>query len=186
VLSGLSFQFGTAPLAPLFFGSQSQFNVQIPWELTGETQTTVSVSQNGQPSAIETVPLAVYAPGIFVVNAQTNQGAVLDASYNLVGPANPAITGAVVQIYCTGLGPVTNQPITGAPALANPLSWTTVTPTVTIGGAPASVLFSGLVPGEVGLYQVNAQLPAASEKDDVSLTISVGGVPSNTVFLATR
>jgi uncharacterized protein (TIGR03437 family) len=185
-ISGLSLQFGTLPAVPLFFGSQSQLNLQIPWEFAGQTQTTASLSQNGQTSATQTVPLAKYAPGVFLVNTQAEQGAVLDTSYNLVGPANPTTAGAYVLIYCTGLGPVTNQPATGAPALANPLSWTTTPPTVTIGGAPALVLFSGLVPGEVGLYQVNAQVPAASEKGTVGLSISIGGIPSNTVFLATQ
>ena len=184
-ISGLSLQFGTLPAAPLFFGSQSQLNLQIPWELAGQTQTTASVSRNGQISSTQTVPLSTYAPGIFVVNGQTGQGAVLDASYNLVGPANPTMAGADVLIYCTGLGPVTNQPATGAPGLANPLSWTTTTPMVTMGGASALVLFSGLVPGDVGLYQMNAQIPTAATKGlSVPLTVSIGGVQSNTVFLA--
>jgi uncharacterized protein (TIGR03437 family) len=184
-LSGLSLHFGTVLLAPLFFGSPSQVNAQVPWELAGQTQTTVFVSQNGQSSATRMVPLAMYAPGIFVTDSQTSQGAILDANYRLVSPANPTTPGADVQIYCTGLGPVTSQPATGAPALANPLSWTTTNPTVTIGGAPASMLFSGLVPGSVGLYQVNAQVPTASTRGPaVPLMISVGGVTSNVVYLA--
>jgi uncharacterized protein (TIGR03437 family) len=184
-LSGLSLQFGTASLAPLFFASSTQINAQIPWELAGQAQITVFVSQNGQTSATRTVPLAMYAPGIFVVDSQTAEGAILDASYHLVGPANPSTPGADVQIYCTGLGPVTSQPATGAPALADPLSWTTITPTVTIGDAPAGVLFSGLAPGYVGLYQVNAQVTATSATGPaVPLTISVGGVTSNVVYLA--
>ena len=52
------------------------------------------------------------------------------------------------------------QPATGLPALSSPLSYTTTTPTVTIAGIPAKVLFSGLEPGNVGLYQVNAQIPS--------------------------
>jgi len=44
-----------------------------------------------------------------------------------------------------------------------PLSWTTTVPTVMIGGAPSTdVSFYGLAPGYVGLYQVNALVPAAS------------------------
>jgi uncharacterized protein (TIGR03437 family) len=186
-LDGLSIQVGTAPLAPLFYTSQNQVNLQIPWELVGQTQTTISVTQNGQTSGAQTVSLATYAPGIFVVNAQTNQGAILDADYDLVGPANPVAPGEYVQIYCTGLGPVTSQPPTGGPALSDPLSWTTITPAVTIGDAPAFVSFSGLSPGEVGLYQVDAQIPATSTKGQaVPVTISVGGVPSNTVSLAVQ
>jgi len=181
-IDALSLQFTGVPLAPLFSATQTQLNVQIPWELSGQTQTTASVSQNGLTSAAQTVPIATYAPGIFVVNGQTGQGAVLDAGYNLVGPANPTTAGADLMIYCTGLGPVTNQPATGAPALANPLSWTTIAPTVTMGGAPAVVLFSGLVPGAVGLYQVNVQVPTTATKGaSLPLTISVGGSTSNAV-----
>jgi uncharacterized protein (TIGR03437 family) len=184
VLSGLSIQFGSAPLAPLFFVSQSQVNLQIPWELAGQTQTTVAVSQYGQSSATQTLPLATYSPGIFIMNSQTNQAAALDANYNLVGPANPTTAGAYVQIYCTGLGAVTNQPATGAPALSAPLSWTAATPTVSIGGATAPVVFSGLAPGEVGLYQVDAQVPSGiAAGAAVPVTISVGGATSNTATL---
>ena len=77
------------------------------------------------------MPLAPYAPAIFVMDQATRQGAILDANYNLVGPSNPTTAGAYVQLYCTGLGPVTNQPATGAPALADPLSWTTAATTAT-------------------------------------------------------
>jgi len=185
VLSGLSIQFGSAPLAPLFFASQSQVNVQIPWELAGQMQTAAVASQYGQSSAAQTLTLAAYSPGIFIMNSQTNQAAVLDANYNLVGPANPTAAGAYVQIYCTGLGPVTNQPATGLPALSDPLSWTAATPTVSIGGATAPVVFSGLAPGEVGLYQVDVQIPSGiATGPSVPLTISVGGATSNTATLA--
>jgi uncharacterized protein (TIGR03437 family) len=184
-LSGLSIQFASAPLAPLFFASQSQINLQIPWELAGQAQTTVTASQYGQSGASQTVPLATYAPGIFVMDTQTNQGAVLDANYKLVGPTNPTTAGAYIQIYCTGLGPVTNQPATGAPALADPLSWTQATPAVTIGGVPATPVFNGLVPGDVGLYQVNVQVPVGAAKGStVPVAIAIGGVTSNTVTLA--
>ena len=186
-LSGLSVQFGSAPLAPLFFASQSQVNAQIPWELAGQSQPALTVSQYGQSSASQSVPLAPYAPAIFVMDQATRQGAILDANYNLVGPSNPTTAGAYVQLYCTGLGPVTNQPATGAPALADPLSWTTAATTATIGGVTAPVQFSGLVPGSIGLYQVNVQLPAGvAPGSAVPVAISVGEIASNTVTMVVR
>jgi len=58
---------------------------------------------------------------------------------------------------------------------------------VTIGGVTANVQFSGLAPGYVGLYQVNAQVPAGSATgSSVSVTISMGGVTSNTVTMAVQ
>jgi uncharacterized protein (TIGR03437 family) len=56
---------------------------------------------------------------------------------------------------------------------------------VQIGGVQATVLFSGLTPGYVGLYQVNAQVPAgASAGNSVPVAVTTGGASSNTVTLA--
>ena len=57
-------------------------------------------------------------------------------------------------------------------------------PIVTIGGLQANVTFSGLAPGYVGLYQVNAQVPAGvAVGTAVPVTISMGGQVSNTVTI---
>ena len=62
-----------------------------------------------------------------------------------------------------------------------------MTPTVTIGGVPASVSFSGLAPGYFGLYQVNAQVPAnAPTGNAVPVVLTIGGVSSNTVTIAVQ
>jgi uncharacterized protein (TIGR03437 family) len=56
-----------------------------------------------------------------------------------------------------------------------------------IGGAPAAVLFSGLAPGYVGLYQVNAQVAKTSARGDATpVKISIGGTQSNTVTMAVQ
>ena len=137
----------------------------------------------------QAVNIATYAPGIFATNGGgRGQGAILDENDRLVDSTNPATAGnTVVQIYCTGLGPVTNQPSTGAPSPGNPLAETTTQPTVLIGGAPAQVQFSGLSPESVGLYQVNALVPEGVAKGDaVPVLIAIGGVQSNTVTIAVR
>jgi uncharacterized protein (TIGR03437 family) len=187
-LGGLSLQFGGAVLAPLFYAGPGQVNAQVPWELAGQSQTTITASINGQTSAPQTVNLATYAPGIFAANAEgTGPGAILDSNFQLVSATNPTTAGAIIQIYCTGLGPVTNQPATGAPSPFNPLASTTTWPAVTIGGAPATVQFSGLTPADVGLYQVNAWVPAASSKGAaVPVVIAIGGATSNTVTIAVQ
>ena len=176
-------------MAPLFAVSAGQINFQVPWELAGQTQTSLSASYNDQISGAENMNLAQFAPGIFSMNSNgSGQGAILDSSYRLVDPSNPAIAGTtIIQIYCTGLGAVDNQPETGAPALSDPLSRTTTTPTVMIGGAPSLVLFSGLAPGSVGEYQVNALVPAAVPKGTaIPVVIAVRGTTSNTVTIAVQ
>jgi uncharacterized protein (TIGR03437 family) len=56
---------------------------------------------------------------------------------------------------------------------------------VTIGGVPADVSFSGLAPGYVGLYQVNAQVPAGLAANAATpVVISMEGIASNTVTIA--
>ncbi len=187
-LGGLSLQFGGAGLAPLFYADSRQANAQVPWELAGQSQTTVTSSFNGQASTPQTVLLTTYAPGIFTVNgAGSGQGAILDINYQLISATNPTTAGAYVQIYCTGLGPVSNQPATGAASPVNPLASTPNWPRVTIGGISATVQFSGLTPGDVGLYQVNAQVPAgAPQGNAVPLAISIGGATSNTVTIAVQ
>jgi len=99
--------------------------------------------------------------------------------------AQPAHPGDYLQIYVTGLGRATpggdpNGAVlpTGsvAPPDGKPVYATVATPTVTIGGQNATVLFSGLVPGLAGLYQVNVQIPAGvAAGDDVPLAVSMAG-----------
>jgi uncharacterized protein (TIGR03437 family) len=129
-LGGLSMQFGNGIAAPLFAVSSGQVNLQVPWELAGQSKASVTVTVNGQTSAPQALNLAPTAPGIFTMNAQgTGQGAVLDTLYRLVDVSNPAVAGnTVIQIYCTGLGAVSNQPASGSPALTDVVAPTTTTP----------------------------------------------------------
>lgn len=186
-LAGLSIQFGSVFTAPLFSVSANQVNFQVPWGVY--IGLPISAMLNSQLGPDQAIGIAEVAPGIFSTNGQgTGQGAILDAAYVLVDAANPATAGAsIVQIYCTGLGPVTHQPADGAAALSNPLSTALYPPTVSIGGATATVLFSGLTPGAVGLDQVNALVPAGSSKGAaVPVVISIYGAASNIVTMAVQ
>jgi len=175
-----------------------QLNFQVPWELSGQAQAFLTVAVDGVTSSPAVVRLAVYSPGIFPIG-QSGQGAVIIASSGEVAApggsipgraARPVNRGEYVTIYCTGLGPVTNRPPTGAKASDNAVSLTTAIPTVTIGNAIASTtndFFSGLAPGYIGLYQVNVQVPPNSPTGDaVPLILSIGGVMSNTVTIAVQ
>jgi uncharacterized protein (TIGR03437 family) len=61
----------------------------------------------------------------------------------------------------------------------------TIPATVTIGGVNATVQFAGLSAGFVGLYQVNAVVPAGlTVGPAVPVVISQNGVASNTATIA--
>jgi hypothetical protein len=124
----------------------------------------------------------------------SGQGAVLiaangnlaAASGSVVGRlSRPVLPGEYVSIYCTGLGAVSNQPASGGAAPGDQLALTNATPSVTIGGIPATVVFSGLAPGFVGLYQVNVQVPPnVPAGDALPAVVSIGSASSKTVTLA--
>ena len=109
----------------------------------------------------------------------------------------PAQHGDYLQIYVTGLGKATPggdpaQPVlaTGqpAPANGNPLYWTLLQPTVTVGNVPATVLFAGVAPGFFGLYQINIQVPAAAPTGDyIPLAITMpNGAQDGATTIAIR
>jgi uncharacterized protein (TIGR03437 family) len=192
-LAGSSFQIaGRSGGVPLVFASPSQVNLQIPWELAGSQQASVTATVGTQVSALQTMSLAAFGPGIFTLNQQgSGQGAILIANTAILagsqGSGRAVKKGEYISIFCTGLGAVTNQPATGAAAVANPLSHTTTTPTVTIGGVAATVTYSGLAPGFAGLYQVDAQVPAgAPSGGTVAVVMKIGGSTANTVTIAVQ
>ena len=57
---------------------------------------------------------------------------------------------------------------------------------VKIGGAKAQVSFSGLAPGFVGLYQVNAVIPSGLAGGNQPVVVTVGGSSSNSALLPIR
>lgn len=183
---------------PLFFSADGQVNGQVPFELAPGTTTQVVATVQAALATPEPITIAAVQPGIFTLSLpREGQGAILIANVDLgdtlAAPegsipgrtARPARPGEYLTIYCTGLGSVTDPPASGTPALGNPLSYTRAVPAVTIGGIPATVSFSGLAPGFVGLYQVNVEVPAnAPAGDAVPLVLTVGGVTANTVTAA--
>jgi uncharacterized protein (TIGR03437 family) len=133
-----------------------------------------------------TVWLAMPASMATAFNLPGNCG--VSVTSPLAGCAQPAAPGDYLVIYVTGLGlatpngnPAGAPLVTGSvpPADGSVLYQTPTLPVVTVGGAAAKVLYSGLVPGDAGLFQVDIQVPAgAAQGDDVPVTISMfGGAP---------
>ena len=161
------------------FVSPTQVNVWVPWELQGQSsvQMKVTTDENTWGNVV-TIPLSTYSPGFFLNT--TNIADALDGNYKLITASNPAVRGQTIQLYCNGLGDVNNRPAdgVGAPSDPNNLATTKLTPVVMIGGQQAQVVFSGLAPGFVGLYQVNATVPAGISAGSQPITISIGGATS--------
>lgn len=187
-IDGTAFSFDTATQSlpgRLNFVSPTQLNIQVPWELQGQTSATVKVIVNYTYSAEYTLPLAQYSPGFFVIDS-ANDVAALDLNNKLVSPSNPVARGKAVQLFLNGLGAVSNQPADGAAAPASPLAETQASPTIMIGNQQATVLFSGLAPYYASLYQVNVTVPTGISAGSQPITCSIGGVTSKAGVLAVQ
>ncbi len=162
----------------LIYVSPGQVNVQVPWELQGQSsaQVKVTISLSGGAYAygnVYTLPLADSAPAFFESNGQVALG-------------NPAVRGEIIELYANGLGPVTNQPASGEPAVADPLAKTITPATVEIGGIQAEVSYSGLAPGFAGLYQINAKVPVGLAPGRQSITVAIGNRMSRASSIEVR
>lgn len=191
-LGGVTVEISTIP-APLFFVSPTQINFQVPWDMEGHGSATLTVINGSLKSAPLQVNVAVAAPALFTTDSSgSGQGAILIAGPEvLAAPAGkfpgsrPVRRGESLEIFCTALGPVSRIQNDGTPKPVNSPPAITQAPVVTIGGVPATVSFSGLAPGAVGLYQVNVQVPdGVPGGDAVQVVLRIGGAASNTVTVA--
>jgi hypothetical protein len=139
--------------APMYYASPVQINVQFPVDLALGSLADVALTIGEKEFPVGQVPVISATPVI--------RGII----------PNPGF----VQIYATGLGEVDERISTGAPAPVDRLVRTRMLPRVRIGGRDAEVQFSGLAPGWVALYQVNAILPAALPAGDVAIELEIAG-----------
>jgi uncharacterized protein (TIGR03437 family) len=165
--------------APLYFVSNGQINAQIPSELAAGQQFQVQAKVNGLYTNPIVINTTAVAPGL----ASFADGTVIaqDTNYQLITADHPAHAGEVIILYATGMG-ATNPPVaTGAVTSGTDLVHAAITPKVTVGTADAQVLFAGLSPGSVGLYQIDVVIPSGAGTGNVPLVITQSGVASNTV-----
>jgi uncharacterized protein (TIGR03437 family) len=167
---------GTA--APLFYVDQNQIDVQMPWDTPGGALATVVV-KNGTASsnaAAVFVP-ATGTPGLSVYG--NNRAVVVNQSGSVNSGSAPANVGDDAVAYFTGGGPVmaAGKLVSGSAAPAG-LSPVTGANTVTLNGVSAKVIYMGLTPGSIGLYQVNFVVPTVA-KGTYPLVITIAGQASN-------
>jgi uncharacterized protein (TIGR03437 family) len=86
--------------------------------------------------------------------------------------------------YLTGSGPVTPTVADGAATPATGLVQPTLPVSVTIGGAPATVLGSALSPGFVSLLQLNISVPTGLAAGNYPMVVTINGQASNSATVS--
>jgi uncharacterized protein (TIGR03437 family) len=168
---------------PLYYVSPTQVNAELPFELLPGHEYQLLVNANGgytTPQPLQFVPVA---PGV----ASFPDGHVIaqHSDYSLVSSTSPAKPGDALTIYLAGMGATSVPVATGDPAPSSPLASASTAATVLVDGQPANILFAGLTPQAVGLYQINFLVPSGIHSGDVALEVSQGSVSANKTMLQT-
>jgi uncharacterized protein (TIGR03437 family) len=167
-LAGVQVLFDGQP-APVLYAQSRQINAQAPVELSGQTQTNITLVYNQAtlgPIAAPVMPLLYGDPGIFRLQPNVSTQAVAEnQDGTLNGPSNPAPRGSIVAVWGTGFAPIDPPCSTGGlnppgPVnLAGGLSVAMVDGTPP-GGPAAPSLYAGSAPTlPCGVVQINFAVP---------------------------
>jgi len=193
-LSGVTVSFdvpsaGISVPGRMIYVSPSQVNVQVPWELVGQTSAQVKVTlYESEYGGVVTVPIINTAPAFFEYSVGSSKSVAATAGnyYTFLTSSTPAQKGQKISLYANGLGPVQNQPADGDPAST---SSTTPSPsvntvTVTIGGQSAAVTYAGLHPGNAGLYRIDVTVPSGVSSGAQTVVLTENGqTATSTLFI---
>jgi uncharacterized protein (TIGR03437 family) len=161
------------------FVSPTQINAQLPAQINGNAE--IVLRTPGGASDALRFTISPTAPSVFRSGApgplQGTPAIVRAANNDLVTVSNPVHLNDHITIYLTGGGQTLPAVPDGEPAPSDPLATTLTPATVTLGGIPLFVEFSGLTPGLVGVYQINVAVPFKGVPTgfEIPLTISQGG-----------
>ncbi len=154
-----------------------QLVYQIPWELSLPLADYRFEIVNSSPSHFElrqtlNATVELTSPAFFDVPSSSDPARPSAFAANplaahgdfsrLVTRADPVRPGEVVHLWAVNLGPVQYQPLTGEAAHADVPSPVSMTDFACIGDEVSGrleVLYTGLAPGMIGIYQVSLRLP---------------------------
>ncbi len=182
-------------MLPLDYASGGLINAVSPEEINVNTSHKIVVMRGNTLSVPIAVDIGPADPAIFtypVPGAPPLQGAIVNvANYVVAEPGTPVSAGNTLAIFGTGMGAVDQTVADGAGAPGttpgSSAANTLLSPTVTIGGVPAHVIFSGLTPGAVGLYQINVTVPTGlAPGGQVPVIVTMGGQTSPTLTIAVQ
>jgi len=160
--------------------SSTQVDAQLPFDVDGNAQVTL-YTQGGRSDNLN-ITILPAAPSVFRTSGEITAdgaGALVYRAVNnaLVSSRNPVRGGDNLVIFATGLGQTSPAIQAGDAAPADPLSRALIHPEVSLEGIPLQVDYAGLTPGGVGIYQINARVPAGlREAESAPLTIRQGGM----------
>ena len=126
-------------------------------------------------------PATLVVTSAAIENSAAREVQVAPAAPRIVAVAGGKSAGYVV-IYATGLGRVNTETPAGVPGPTDPLARTAIEPVVRIGRVTARLMFSGLAPGLIAVYQVNAEWPA-EVSTPVDITVESSGRMSSAMTL---
>ncbi|HUA21517.1 MAG TPA: PASTA domain-containing protein, partial [Bryobacteraceae bacterium] len=177
-LDGVKVSIGGQP-AFVDYISSTQVNAQLPSNIPPGGTLQLTVANGNSTSATFDIQVNATEPGLlapitFDVNGSQYVFAQLpDGGYALpVGSGGrPAHPGETVVMYGVGFGPVTpnipaGQIVTQSNQLSEPLK-------IMFGQTPAQVLYFGLAPGFVGLYQFNVTVPSVPDSNLVPFNFTL-------------
>jgi uncharacterized protein (TIGR03437 family) len=108
--------------------------------------------------------------GLDLPGAQYLVAAAHEDFRSIVSDSDPALPGEILHFYMTGLGAVDPPVETGAPAPVSRPVYARRMPVCRCWQAgievPIEVLFAGLAPGLVGVYQVSIRMPANLQESE--------------------
>ncbi|HEU5020483.1 MAG TPA: putative Ig domain-containing protein, partial [Bryobacteraceae bacterium] len=169
--------------SPLYYVSSGQVNAQVPFELAPGQQYQVMVNANGALSAPIPLLVSAQAPGIAAFPAGAIIAQHLDG--RLVSDDAPAAPNEIIVFYVAGMGLTDKDVVSGAASPAADLARPLDTPKVTLGDIPVTdIIFAGLTPTLVGLYQVDFRVPANAPNGDLTLVLSQTNGQSNATVIA--
>ena len=164
-----------------------QINVVVPYRVNLHTSNQIRVQRGLTLSDPVAVDIADAQPSVLQVNG--NAYALdypADGSTAFpVTPNTPAKAGDVLVMYCVGLGVVDQTLEDGAISPGSPPA-NVPGVAVNIGDRNAFVQFAGLVPGFVGLYQINTVMPPGVMAGTAQTIVIAGGQASPAVNLTVR
>jgi uncharacterized protein (TIGR03437 family) len=176
--SGVRLLFDNAP-APIVYVSAGQVSGIVPYAVAGKQSTQVVAEYNGVQSAPLTVAVADAVPGLFSAHfSGTGQGAIFNQDNSANSSSNRAAKGSIIVLFGTGEGQTDPGGLDGRLASSS-FPKPKLSPSVTIGGIGAEILYAGAAPGlTAGLFQINVRVPASASSGDQPVIASFGSFRS--------